>query len=318
MPYWLSTADGARVSVSSGGVLLGRAPNCDIVLTDERASRKHALVHVTGGEARVVRLGKGRTEVGGASVESERTLAKDDVIAVPGLEVTVHYEEEPTTPVATDEWVLRKIDGGVFGVSMSPYTVGGGDDALRFDGWPARALTFWRTGDRVSVETAVDTVIDGKPIAAGHLGACESGTRIEVEGEAFQIIAFGGALASTAADDHEDGGPRVVRLEFLPRGARLYVDDAAAYLPERRAELMSLLLRPPEPYAVGDLVPDDLVLERLWPRQTKTTNDIHVLVHRTKKSLVGAGIDATGLIEREPRAGGTRFVVAKNASVTVD
>ncbi|MCB9648889.1 MAG: FHA domain-containing protein [Deltaproteobacteria bacterium] len=307
---------GARVAVSSGGVLIGRAPDCDIVLTDERASRRHALVHMAGDEPRVVRLGKGRTEVGGEQVESERALAADDLIALPGLELTLVHEDD--APPTEDDWVLRKLDGGVFGVSSSPYTVGGGDDALRIDGWPPRALTFWRTGSGLSVELGTDARIDGEALAGGHVATCASGARIEVGGETIQVLAFGGMLASTVADESTDRRPRAVRLAFLPRGARLYVDGCAAYLPERRAELLSLLLAPPEPHRPGELIPDDVVLERLWPRQTKTTNDIHVLVHRIRKSLVSAGIDGAALVERDSRAGGTRFVLHPEASAAVE
>ena len=56
MAWWLRTSDGGRIAISSSGVLLGRAPDSDLVLTDDRASRRHAMVYVAGDAAKVVSL----------------------------------------------------------------------------------------------------------------------------------------------------------------------------------------------------------------------------------------------------------------------
>lgn len=311
--------------IGSGGVLLGRAADSDVVLTDERASRRHALVHVSGDAARLVRLSDGRTELDGTPVAGQRTLDAGQRISVPGLTLSVERGPERESE-RVEEWVLqRPSGGGLYGVSQTPFRVGGGADDLSIEGWPEGALIFRRVGGNVSVEATVAAVIDGVAMHAGHIEPCASGTRIEIAGEALRVLVASevGGMASTAQD--VSAPPRLphrVTLAFLPRGARLRVeqgaDSALVYLPERRAELVSLLLAPPAPHGPGDVIPDDLVLARLWPRQDKTNNDIHVLVHRLRKSLVGAGLDGARLVAREPRTGGTRFGLAEGAEVRVE
>ena len=323
MPWWLKTPDGARLPIQSGGALLGRAPDSDIVLADERASRRHALVHLLGETPWVVNLGQGSTTVDGDAVTGERALSANVRIEVPGLSLAVE-RTAPSSDDADEPWILQRIGGGLYGLAQSPYRVGGKNDALQVDGWPPGALTFWRTGDGLTVEAGTTARVDDEDVEPGQIVRCRSGTRIEVGAVILQVMSGGGhSMASTVADNTAglDELPQRIKLAFLPRGARLYLTDArqerAVYLPERRAELVALLLSPPEPYAAGDLIPDELMLERLWPRQTKTTNDLHVLVHRARKSLVAAGIDGASLIAREAQAGGTRFAVRKNASVAI-
>ena len=315
--------DGGRVSISAGGVLLGRAPDSDVILTDERASRRHALVFMADERPHIVPLGKGPTEVDEERLAGERPLTPGGAVSMPGLRLTVEVAE-PVEPVPVGEWVLQVIGGGLYGVAQSPFTVGGGRDNLHFDGWPSTALTFWRAAGRLSVEAGVQICVDGQDVGPGHIVGCRSGTRIECAGSRLQILIGDRALASTAADDDVPyaGGLQAVRLVFLPRGARLYLTDRhserAVYLPERRADLVSLLLQPPSDYQPGDLIPDELLLQRIWPRQTKVVNDVHVLVHRVRKSLVAAGIDGPSLIERDAEGGGTRFAVAPGAMITVE
>ena len=324
MAWWLQTPDGGRVPIQGGGVLLGRAPDSEIVLNDERASRRHALVHVLPERPSIVALGRGTTTVNGQVVTTEHPLEDGATIAVPGLELTVKYAESPTGD-RSDEWILQRLGGGLYGISQSPFSVGDRQDALSFEGWTNKTLVFWRTDAGLSVEVGRPIQIDGEPASAGQVVRCGSGTRIEVDGDVFQLLSsVGHGMASTVTDDEvpTDALPARARLTFLPRGARLFLTDRhgerGVYLPERRAELISLLLAPPEPYAAGELIPDELMLERLWPRQTKTPNDLHVLVHRARKSLVAAGIDGAALIARDPQAGGTRFALAPGANVAIE
>jgi adenylate cyclase len=46
---WLEKPDGGRVAVAKG-LSLGRAPDNSLMLTDERVSRRHALIHPQGSE----------------------------------------------------------------------------------------------------------------------------------------------------------------------------------------------------------------------------------------------------------------------------
>src|SRR5258708_31608564 len=54
---WLEKPDGARVSVL-GSLSIGRTPKNQVVLEDERVSRRHAIIHAQGeGEFWLVDLG---------------------------------------------------------------------------------------------------------------------------------------------------------------------------------------------------------------------------------------------------------------------
>jgi hypothetical protein len=109
--WWLRADDGSRVPIGSGGVLLGRAADSDIVLTDERASRRHALVHVSGDAARLVALSSGPTELDGTPISGQRTLDAGQHISVPGLTLTVERGPERASE-RTEEWVLQRPSGG--------------------------------------------------------------------------------------------------------------------------------------------------------------------------------------------------------------
>ncbi|MEM7676126.1 MAG: FHA domain-containing protein [Myxococcota bacterium] len=324
MSWWLKTSDGSQIPVGGAGVLIGRAPDAEVVLTDRRASRRHALVHRSGNGLVVMSLGKGRTQVKGARVVTEQRLEPGDVVDVPGQQLRVGRSNEDVAKEGA-EWVLHRIGGGLYGLGRTPFTVGGGDDHLTLNGWPPAAVTLWPTAAGIAIEAGTSLVVDKQPLIEGQVVNGRSSTLIVRDDVRLQLLAGVGsdALASTVAEDEASmaAGARQVRLVFLPRGARLYViSDAAeqaAYLPERRAELVSLLLAPPEPFRPGDVISDEVLIERLWPRQVKMPNDLHVLVHRVRKSLVAAGLDGAGLIVREAHGGGTRFCLLDGASVSV-
>ncbi|MEZ4235657.1 MAG: winged helix-turn-helix domain-containing protein [Myxococcota bacterium] len=109
-------------------------------------------------------------------------------------------------------------------------------------------------------------------------------------------------------------------LEFLPRGGRLSVavggQEHALWLPERRFALVVSLLDPPR-HAGGEVVPDEIVLARVWPRQPhKSRVDLNVLVARLRRDLEEASL-STQCVVRAPGGGGTRFPLAPGAEVVV-
>ena len=116
-----------------------------------------------------------------------------------------------------------------------------------------------------------------------------------------------------------DEPPSAVALTLLPRGGRLTVTTGArvrsAYLAEKRCELLALLLRPPAPFRVGEMIPDAVVAERLWPGADSGRIEINTLVCRVRKDLERVGVDGVTLIER--RGGALRLNLAPGASVTV-
>lgn len=77
--YWLELAGGdQRFSLDRSQTLIGRAPDCDLVLADETVSRRHCLVVRSEGNYCVRKLGGGLTLVNGIVVESETRLRHGD------------------------------------------------------------------------------------------------------------------------------------------------------------------------------------------------------------------------------------------------
>ena len=88
------------------------------------------------------------------------------------------------------------------------------------------------------------------------------------------------------------------------------------YLPDKRCDLMALLLSPPEPLRAGDFVEDEVLLGRIWGKELKARTDVNVLVHRLRKDLERAGLDATW-VERQKGGGATRFLLLPGTRVTL-
>jgi hypothetical protein len=74
--------DGQRVPVGDDPVTIGRMPECEVPLSDQNVSRRHAEVRRQGGEFVVVDLGSTNgTRVNGSGVK-ERRLSDGDEITV--------------------------------------------------------------------------------------------------------------------------------------------------------------------------------------------------------------------------------------------
>ncbi len=82
--------DGSRIEVTDGSVVIGRLPNCQIVLADPNVSRRHAEVRVEDGRVLAVDLGSTNgTKVNGAPITTQ-PLEDGDTITV-GM-TSIRYE----------------------------------------------------------------------------------------------------------------------------------------------------------------------------------------------------------------------------------
>ena len=74
--------DGDRVGLGDEPVTIGRLADCDVVLSDDSVSRRHAELRRQGGEVVLVDLGSTNgTKVNGATVK-ERRLTDGDLISI--------------------------------------------------------------------------------------------------------------------------------------------------------------------------------------------------------------------------------------------
>ena len=86
----LRLADGRRVRVTDRAVTIGRMAECDVVVSDESVSRRHAEVRRVGSDIVLVDLGSTNgTKVNGSGVR-ERRLNDGDEITVGTT--TMHFE----------------------------------------------------------------------------------------------------------------------------------------------------------------------------------------------------------------------------------
>ncbi|MBK9036092.1 MAG: sigma 54-interacting transcriptional regulator [Myxococcales bacterium] len=86
----------------AGAVTIGRVPECEVVLGDPTASRKHAQLRIDDGRAFVADLGSyNGTLVNGDAIAAERELRTGDVIQICTTMMVFHGGERRVEPPAT-------------------------------------------------------------------------------------------------------------------------------------------------------------------------------------------------------------------------
>lgn len=323
--WWLELPDGTRRRIGPAGILIGRSPDCDLVLADEHASRRHAIVHPTTDGVALVSLRRG--EAPGAT---ETTLVDGTRLSFPGLTLTVRASTSVDT--AAPSWVLRHSGGGIFGVDARGLSVGSGpDDDLRIADCPPRSAVFHVVHGELQIEAAVALSVKPRKgemvrLAAGSEHRLSRGDVVHLGRAQITVVVGGvthaGTTVGRGAAAEDPAKLTSVRLALLPRGGRLFMafggDPVAAYLAGRRCDLATCLLQPPAPYAAGDPIPDEVVIPRVWPEGTTARSAVGVLLHRLRRDLANAGLDGTALVERTDGGGATRFAVPSGASVVVE
>ncbi len=89
------------VPIRAKGIVLGRSPDCDVVIKDFGVSRRHAEVVVNGGECRVVDLkSKNGTQVNGVRVPEAGLNDGDEILLGKFL---VHFRKTLEEKVVLDE-----------------------------------------------------------------------------------------------------------------------------------------------------------------------------------------------------------------------
>lgn len=320
--WWLRDPTGTRRKIGAGGLLIGRSADCDVIVAEPEVSRHQALVHLEANDPRFVPLGTAPCLVNGAPVDAPTSLQEGGVIRIGELELTLTAE-------ALDEdgprWLVQMVGGGLYSIAKPRFTIGGGaGDDLRTDGLATGLVALQPATGFLAVEANAEGVkVDGKMLDSGDVASARVGDLIKVGGLALRVLA-GDAVAEETTRHHLRGeiGATSVTLSFLPRGGRveLHVDGktVTVYLAERRCNLVASLLKPPEAFAPGDFIDDEVVIPRVWPNQAKGRTDLNTLLHRVRKDLINAGIDGASLIERADGGGATRFRLIDGAPVRIE
>ncbi len=318
---WVVFEDGARRRVSEQGLLVGRAATCDIVLSEPRASKRHALVCLGASGVEIHPLGRNTTKVNGREITGARRLAHGDRIEVPGASFSVDRPQERLADHAP-VWLVR-VGEILHRVPGRPLKVGGGDDdELVVPEWPKNAVTLQLGGASLIAEAGA---------AGGRLGDVEAAIEELHALRSGDVLRFGDRDVEVLAEQRQEETTvasleslrlRVVRFHYRPTGGELslQIGDRLLSCPlsELRSRLVVVLLQPPGGYAAGDFIPDELVIPRIWPRRDDRTNfDVNTLVHRLRKDLLKTGVDPTRFIERARTGGATRFRLQEGAEVLV-
>ncbi|MFO0647688.1 MAG: FHA domain-containing protein [Polyangiales bacterium] len=313
-------SDGGRVRIGPASVLLGRGPECDIVMPDARVSRHHALFRLVEDGVEVIPFGRQPITVNDVACTTPTALRPGDRVAC--FEHTfVIVETAAAQAVDADVlWCVERSPGALFRVTENPFRVGGGDDDhLIVVGWPATTLLLHRVGNSLVLEATREGVRCGGELAPGECVRLGGGAKVSHAGLSLRVVALPVDPTRVTAGTMTDDAPSVAELRFLPRGGRLTLRcgarESSVYLADRRCDLMAALLQPPPPFAAGELVPDDALLGRVWSTKTQGRSELNTLVFRTRKDLIKADIDGASLLVRE--AGGVRFCLAPSAQVRV-
>ena len=313
--------DGPARRVGPSGVLIGRQRDCDIVVADASVSRRHAHVRLTADGAEVVPLGNTPLDINGTPSFRPHTLADGDELRLPGLTLKVLLRPLARSEIATG-FLLERAGGGTFGIASSPFAIGGDDaDDLIVAGWPARLAVLYVAQRELFVEVSAEGVVHGdRELERDEPVALAEGDLLAFRGETFAVRFFGGVPPTTKV--RKPALPVRVVIELLPRGGKIAFTSSdgehVVHLADRRLDLMVALLRPPQGYAPGDFIPDDVVRAIVWPRNPAVTRpEINTLISRCRRDLVEAGLAGPRLLERAPTGGGTRIALAPGATIDV-
>ncbi|MFH1468180.1 MAG: hypothetical protein ABIO70_27585 [Pseudomonadota bacterium] len=326
---WLEAEDGRQHPVGPRGLLIGRAPASELLLTHPAASRRAALAWLEPEGPRIVRLGGGPVHLDGVALEGCQPLRDGQRLSFPGCDLRVRVEA--SAPIEASRWVLRHRGLGPDGrprleflpLPAQAVTVGGAEgEDLQVPGWPTGALRLTPgPGPGWSAEVGQDLKLNGRfPPLEGN-AFLRTGDEISFGGEQLRLVDMAAGQQSTVGDDHPELPWKIGLQPVPPAGGRLEVHQGhrvrSTWIPGLRFDLLLVLLQPQGRLRPGEPVPDDEALSRLWGRQLpRDPKAVNTLVKRLRADLDQAGLDGRELVERAHNR--TRFVLAKGAQVTVD
>ena len=319
--YWLDR-EGSRVLIGPASLLVGRSADCDVIMADGRVSRHHALFRLTDDGVEVIPFGREPVMVNGEARVAPTALRAGDRVGCCEQEFTIAEATPSRAPEPDLLWGVERSRGALFRIAQSPFRVGGAaSDHLIIVGWPETVLALHQVGNALTLEAAREGVRCGEAeLSPGECVPVANGARIVHQETSLRVVALPADPSAVTASTGKNELPSRAELLFLPRGGRLTVRvgarDLPVYLPDRRCDLIACLLKPPAPFAPGDVVPDHVLLDQVWPNQPQGRVELNTLVFRTRKDLIKADIDGAVLLERQ--GGGVRMRLAPGAAVRVD
>jgi hypothetical protein len=320
VPSWFAvTADGTARRVGGLGLVIGRGPTCDLVIDEPEVSRRHLLLQFgVRGQLDIVPFPGARTSLNGVALEAPRAASAGDALTFPGgTTISLIQDGAVATPNAR-AWLLD-VGGRRIGLRGDDLELGGGEDDVVIDGWPASAARLTWRGDSPVIEAIVAGLrCNDAPLDPGAPSALNESDRLAFGERAVTIVTDAREPEPTLRDL---GRIRTISLEMLPSGGMFTLTtETAAHrvlLSERRFALAMVLLVPPPPLRAGELIPDEIVYAAVWPRNASVDRgDLNQLVFRLRADLRAAGCGSSTLVDRFAKGGATRFVVDASTTIT--
>ena len=289
-------------------MVLGRRSDCDVVLDSPKASQVQALLTPTLGGLELLAVGRNPTLVDGQAVSTRCLLADGVRLELPGASFVVRLGRSDRWSATA--WITDH--GHRYALRQLPFWIGGECGRhLQVDGWPPRAVELDAAGGAVVAEMHSAGGLEGQFVEAGAVETIHDGDTIEFAGQLVRLSSASGPSRATTVIVQARGGARQVRFDFLPPQAEIELrfDDEdgvrTVVLAELRARLLAALLSPPRSYKAGDLIPDEVLIPAIWSGSVdRTRTDLNVLIYRTRKALVQAGLNPERVLERARTGGG--------------
>src|SRR5262245_53599153 len=93
---------------ATGIVTIGRAPECDVRLTDAACSRRHVRLHIVEGSITLEDLGSHNgTRINGVRVVDRHPLTSDDVISIGPVKLIIHAQQRAWRAALLESTALR-------------------------------------------------------------------------------------------------------------------------------------------------------------------------------------------------------------------
>ena len=319
--WWIEDGD-ARISITTGGLFIGRGVACDIGARDKRVSRRHLLVRLDSAGPVLVLVGRNWARVNGELLRAHEDwpLAGGDRITIPGRELRVLRVDVTTAPDCRPGFLLHH-GGALHAINHSPYVVGGAtDDDLFIFGWPASAMCCVSNQESLVVEARCEGMMaGGQFLGHGARAILDHGDQIVLAGRRLEVLwrSLRGQIATLAT--RRTDAPLAASVQRLPgSGGHLVLTfpngEVSVALAASRFDCVRALLRPPPGHQPGDWIGDDVLASSVWPGDPgKGRVEMSALVSGVRRELARRGIDGQALIQRE--RGRTRIVLAPGASV---
>lgn len=317
---YLQRDGGAAVAIPLRGLVVGRRRDCDVVLQSNRASQVHALLTPTLDGLELLSLGRNPTLLNGQPVQGRVRVPDGATLELPGAAFRVVLT--PTDAFSDTVWCVVDPQGHAYTLRRLPFLVGGGkEDHLRIAGWPPSALEFHAAGGALAMEFLADGLLNGTAMPLGTVEGVQEGDVLTFAGHDLRVEPAEENRRETTHIIRQDGALRV-EFAFQPTGASLVLDlgegPREVLLPELRARFVAALLTPPGGYEAGELIPDEVMIPAVWTGQAeRSRTDVNVLIYRTRKTLLKAGINPERVLSRARTGGATRFRLAKGATLSV-